>query len=120
MDYFIKATNEEALWTSLEACGLASKVYDPEDPLNQRPADLELGQEWVPSGAFTWQPLVQLDIIGTIFKPTGETQEVDGMSVPVMEPLEGFHANLRGDLTVEQEAALPLISAPNNPYRVWA
>lgn len=120
MDYFIKATNEEALWTSLESCGLAEKSYDPEDTLNVRPSDLEQDQEWVPSGAFTWIPKCQLDIIGTIYRPTGETQEIDGMSVPVMSPLDGFHANLRGELSPTQEEALPLIDKPNNPQRVWA
>lgn len=120
MDYFIKATDEAALWTSLEQAGLASKIFDPEDPLNVRPQDLSSDQEWMPSGAFTWVPKCQLDVIGTIYRPTGETQEIDGMSVPVMAPLDGFHANLRGELTPTQEQALPLIDKPNHPHRVWA
>lgn len=121
MDYFIKATDEAALWTSLAAAGLAQKSFDPEDPLNVRPQDLSQDQEWVPSGAFTWQHKdCHLDIIGTIYRPTGETQEIDGMTVPVMAALDGFHANLRGELSAEQAGALPLIDKPNNPHRVWA
>jgi hypothetical protein len=37
-----------------------------------------------------------------------------------MAPLDGFHANLRGELSAEQIAQLPLIEAPQAPYRVWA
>lgn len=31
----------------------------------------------------------------------------------------GYHANLRGVLTDEQKAALPIIPTPANPVRVW-
>ena len=115
MDYYIKTTDETALWESLEAAGLARKEYDPEDPLNVPTAEMD----WVPTGAFKWVPLCQLDVIGTIYKVTGEREE-DGRMLPVTEALEGFHANLRGQLTEEQKAALPLIDAPATPVRVWA
>jgi hypothetical protein len=120
MDYFIKATDEQALWTSLESCGFAEKSYDPEDTLNQRPVDLEVSDEWQPSGSFTWVAKCQLDIIGVIFRPTGETQVVEGIEMSVMEQLDGFYANLRAELSPSQEEALPLIDKPNNPQRVWA
>jgi hypothetical protein len=45
MNYYLKTTDEAALWTALEAAGLAVKDYDPEDELNQRPDDLD---EWQP------------------------------------------------------------------------
>ena len=61
-----------------------------------------------------------LDVIGTIYKPTGFFTEVDGMQIPVMAAMEGYHANLRGELTAEQIAALPIIVAPARPVRVWA
>lgn len=120
MDYFIKSQDEQALWQALEQVGLAEKSYDPEDPLNKRPEDLDMAEGWEPSGAFTWIAKCQLDIIGAIYKPTGETETVDGIEMPVMQALDGYHANLRGDLTDEQKQALPLISAPTTPYRVWA
>jgi hypothetical protein len=44
----------------------------------------------------------------------------DGMEYPETEAMAGFHANLREDLTAEQEAALPTIAAPATPYRIWA
>lgn len=60
------------------------------------------------------------DPIGTIWKDTGT---VDAEGNPVMEPLPGWHANLRmrSELTFDQEAALALvlIDAPANPVRIW-
>jgi hypothetical protein len=118
MNYHIKTTDEASLWEALESADLAFKEYDREDPLNKRTDGLDL--EWVPTGAFTWVAKCQLDIIGTIQKPTGETAEVNGFTVPVMENIEGFHANLMANLTQEQKEMLPLIEAPATPVRVWA
>jgi hypothetical protein len=116
MNYYIKTTDETSLWLELESAGLTYKEYDREDPLNTPSGE----REWVPTGAFTWVAKCQLDIIGTIYKPTGETEEVNGMTIEVMEALEGFHANLLADLTTEQQSLLPLIDAPATPVRVWA
>lgn len=121
--YYLKATDEQALWTALEAADLAVKDYDPEDPLNSRPADLAMDAEWDgPSGAYEWRSLSNmLDIIGIMYRETGTmlTTE-DGMEYPEMEAIEGYHANLREDLTAAQEAELPTMDAPATPYRKWA
>lgn len=116
MDYYIKTTDEASLWGALETAGLAGKDYDREDPLNTPTGEFD----WIPTGKFNWVSKAQLDIIGTIYVPTGEFEEVDGVQLPVMEALDGFHANLRADLTEEQQALLPLIDAPSTPNRVWA
>lgn len=60
-----------------------------------------------------------LDMIGIIYKETGETITVDGMTFPKTEPIPGYHANLilYGDIPSELESIL--ISKPNNPVRVW-
>ena len=121
--YYLKATDEQALWTALEAADLAVKDYDPEDPLNSRPNDLEMDAEWDgPSGAYEWRSLSNmLDIIGTMYTETGNMlTDEDGNEYPEMEAMEGFHANLREELTEEQEAELPTIEAPATPYRIWA
>lgn len=116
MDYYIKTTDEKTLWESLESVGLAYKQYDREDPLN-----IPTGHpEWVPTGQYIWVPRVQLDVIGTIQVATGEMGSFEGREFPIMENIEGFHANLRGQLTEEQQSALPLIDAPATPVRVWA
>ena len=61
------------------------------------------------------------DAIGTIWKDTGE---VDADGNPVMEPLPGWHANLRLTyrMKTEQKVALDylLIPEPAHPVRVWA
>ena len=60
------------------------------------------------------------DPIGTIWKDTGT---VDAEGNHVMEPLPGWHANLRmrNELTPEQHGALDavLIPPPAHPVRIW-
>jgi hypothetical protein len=121
--YYLKATDEQALWTALEAADLAVKDYDPEDEANQPPADLALDVEWSPSGAYEWRSLEpMLDIIGTIYVETGNMlTDDDGNEYPEMEAVEGYHANLRTGLDAAQKAALPIMQkTPKNPVRKWA
>lgn len=118
--YYLKAADEQSLWEALEAAGLAHKQYDTEDPLNVAPEDAD--EAWEPTGAYDWiADTPMLDIIGTIYQPTGETlTDAEGMEYPEMAPVSGYHANLREDLTDEQQAALPTIAAPATPMRKWA
>ena len=121
--YYLKAASEAALWTALEAASLARKEYDREDPLNSRPDDLEPDAEWAgPTGAYEWiADTPMLDTIGTMYTATGTMlADSDGMEYPEMEAVDGYHANLREELTAEQEAALPTVDAPATPYRKWA
>lgn len=66
-----------------------------------------------------------IDIIGDIYKPTGESQEVEGpaggkITIPVMEKLDGYHVNVRL-VDGEDAAELQQFSVvPTNPVRVWA
>ena len=121
--YYLKATSEADLWTALEAAGLAHKQYDPEDPLNVAPDDLGPEDTWDgPSGAYEWiADTPMLDIIGTMYRETGNMlTDGEGMEYPEMEAVDGYHANLREELTDEQVALLPTIDAPTVPYRKWA
>ena len=64
-----------------------------------------------------------LDVIGTIYKPTGATLTVDGVELPEMAPVPGWHANLLAELSDEQCGALAdvlLPAPPAQPFRVWA
>jgi hypothetical protein len=64
---------------------------------------------------------IALDVIGIIYKPTGNTISTqEGYPMPEMVAVDGFHANLRGSLTEEQIAVLPIIDAPKTPHQVWA
>jgi hypothetical protein len=122
--YYLKATDEQALWTALEAADLAVKDYDPEDPLNSPPDDYDYMEdgEFVKTGAYEWRSLSNmLDIIGTMYRETGTMLTTDdGMEYPETEAIDGYHANLREVLTDAQEAALPTVAAPATPYRKWA
>ena len=120
--YYLKATTESALWTALGEAGLAHKVYDQTDPANVAPADLGYEETWEPSGDFEWQSDTQmLDVIGPIFVKTGVTlTDAGGFEYSETRAVEGFHANLREELTDAQVAALPTVSAPETPYRKWA
>lgn len=120
--YYLKATDEQALWTALEAANLAVKDYDPTDEANQRPTDLDPEAAWEPTGAYEWRSLSpMLDIIGTMYRETGNMlTDGEGMEYPEMEAIDGYHANLREELTDEQVALLPTVDAPATPYRKWA
>ena len=60
-----------------------------------------------------------IDVIGAIYKPTGDTitDPVEGFEYPEMEPVGGWHVNFIGILpdNLEQYAVIP-----NNPVRVFA
>lgn len=92
----------------------------------------DLENTLVSAGVSTMEPIfgtdrlvpnaaIALDIIGLIYKPTGAMLTTkDGMKYPEMVPIDGYHANLKAELTEQQEALLPLIPKPATPYRVWA
>jgi hypothetical protein len=91
-DYFLRAESESALTAALEGAGIVTREDDG---------------VWVAPG-------YALDVIGVISKQVGGTAEE-----PVMQQLDGSHANLRGELSDAQIAMLPVIATPNNPVRVW-
>lgn len=99
-NYYLKAADAETMNTVLRVAGLIQET--PE--------------------LVSTAPGVNLDIIGLIYKPTGNLIQGDEISYPEMAPIGGYHANLRAVLTEEQEAALSaiLISTPAAPQRVWA
>jgi hypothetical protein len=120
--YYLKATSEAALWTALGAAGLAHKEYDPDDPLNVAPDNLGYEETWEPTGAYEWAAdTAMLDVIGTMYSATGNMlTDGEGMEYPEMEAVDGYHANLREELTDAQVAALPTVAAPATPHRIWA
>lgn len=102
-DFYLKTTDLNTMWNILLDLNLA---------LVQQ--DMEGNPMYVPNG-------IALDIIGTIYKPTGNMITLEGgFQVEEQLPIDGFHANIRGALTEEQVARLPLVNPPATPYRVWA
>ena len=58
-----------------------------------------------------------IDIIGTIYKPTGVMLETDEGEVPEMAAVDGWHVNTRGPMPAE---LLTFSVQPQHPVRVWA
>ncbi len=58
-----------------------------------------------------------LDVVGTIYKPTGEKIETEIGVIDAMGPIDGFHINFAGELPAEAE---PYIVTPAEPVRVFA
>ncbi len=98
IDLYLKADSEPELTSALMAAGFI--------------ADEESGALYHPEAA--------LDVIGTVYQPTGETSLVDGQEVPVTAPVSGYHVNVR---TTSDELATALDAQrtyPVTPVRVWA
>jgi hypothetical protein len=119
-DYFLKATDEATLWACLVEAGAAT-TYEVKN---------EDGE--VVDTRYAPAPGYSIDVIGTIYRPTGNLIQQTGpgdamIEVPEMAPLEGFHANLRGPEFVAPEPTevvtpsplADLLVTPSNPARVW-
>ena len=60
-----------------------------------------------------------IDTIGVIYKATGATTEQDGMTVPVMAPITGWHVNVRLVDGEDGSSLAPFAITPATPTRVW-
>lgn len=58
-----------------------------------------------------------IDIIGLIYKPTGEMLQGEDGPYPAMEPVPGWHVNVRGPESDELAAYAVDVKTP---VRVWA
>ena len=59
-----------------------------------------------------------IDVIGTIYKPTGNMLTTDEGEMPEMAPLDGWHVNVRH--TDEAPELSEFQVFPQNPVRGWA
>jgi hypothetical protein len=57
-----------------------------------------------------------VDVIGTIYKPTGVMLDTDEGEVAEMAAIEGWHANTRGPML---ESLMAFAVEPERPVRVW-
>lgn len=111
MDYYLKANSEQELMSKLTEVG-AMESYTVKDE-----NDTVIETRYIPVAGY------DIDIIGTIYKPTGnfiqQTMGEQTIEVPEMEALVGFHANLRGpvDLApkVEYIPYVPTLEELNDP-----
>ena len=111
MDYHLKANSEQELWTALESVGAARRV------------DIKNETGEVVESRYVANLGYNIDVIGVIYKPTGnivqQRLEDTVIEVPEMAAVEGFHANLRGDVDASLIQEI-IIDAPKTPHRVWA
>jgi len=59
-----------------------------------------------------------VDVIGVIYKPTGEMITTDEGEVPEMAPVEGWHVNVRHTADAPELEAYRVF--PQSPVRGWA
>jgi hypothetical protein len=81
--------------------------------------DEETGEVTKTPIAFESRPrFANTDIVGTIYRPTGNTLTDDeGNEYPEQEALDGFHANVRAEAPIEELEGYRVY--PNQPARVW-
>lgn len=108
MDYFLKFESEEQ----------ANSVLFTAIPAEKNPA----GEEITPPRLI---PKFQnIDVIGDIFKPTGETEKKkmpngDEFDSPVFKKLDGWHVNVRVISGEDASEFFKYAVNPANPTRVW-
>lgn len=59
-----------------------------------------------------------VDVIGTIYAPTGKMLEIEDGDTPEMAPISGWHVNVRH--TAEMPELQAWVVTPKTPVRVWA
>lgn len=59
-----------------------------------------------------------VDVIGTIYKPTGKLLNTDEGEVPEMAPIDGWHVNVRHNAEAPELDAYKV--TPQSPVRGWA
>jgi len=101
IDYYLKFTDKEQADTVLYTKVASSFNKEGE------------ATEWMDKPNYD-----NIDVIGTIYKSTGEVEIVDEMKVPVMVALDGYHVNVRHNTeSIELDA---YAVTPTNPKRTWA
>jgi hypothetical protein len=112
-------------------------TYDPFDPFSEAPMYTDFFLRFdteaeATAALFTEQTNVQgdvvetvlvpkyaaVDVVGVIYKPTGEMLKTDEGEVPEMAPIDGWHVNVRHTEPVPELEAFRVF--PQTPSRMWA
>jgi hypothetical protein len=102
-DVYLKFESES------QANSILYEVIEYEDPTNESLMISEM------------RPLYQnIDTLGIISEPTGETTIQDDVEVPIMQAIPGWHVNVRLVEDENLEALIPYQVFPTVPRRVWA
>ena len=108
-DFYLRFTDQAQADSVLYTNTPVLAVVDPE------------GNVITPAGEDIVTPnFANIDVIGTIYRPTGEaTTNEEGMEVPVMAALEGYHVNVRAVDGEDTSALTNFAVVPNHPQRIW-
>jgi hypothetical protein len=114
-DYRLQLPDEAAWWVAADACGWAKYEYEPQViEFDQEPPEPIVKNKWLDTSERDF------DIIGTIYKPTGNTIEQEGIEIQEMTAINGYHVNIRLHNTELPESMAQYVVIPNNPVRTWA
>ena len=118
VDFYLKLTSESEMPTVLADFYRQDYVTNvDEEGVETQVAD---GEAYLVTHSHEYA----IDVVGTIYEPTGETLTDDeGVAYPEMAPVDGWHVNVRlvGDAMRETVEALDATHGvtPNSPSRVW-
>jgi len=117
-DFYLKLTAESDMPTVLSAFYQQDYVTNVDDEgVETQVAD---GDPYLATHTHDYA----IDVVGTIYEPTGETLTDDeGVAYPEMAAVDGWHVNIRlvSDAMRETVEALDASHGvtPNSPSRVW-
>jgi hypothetical protein len=114
-DYRLQLPDEAAWWAAADACGWVKYEYESQMiEIGQEPPEPIVKNKWLDTSERDF------DIIGTIYKPTGNTIEQEGIEIQEMTAINGYHVNIRLHNTELPESMAQYVVIPNNPVRTWA
>jgi hypothetical protein len=106
IDYLLKFESEEqansVLYTKVPTAWSEGSIDE-----------VSIATEWMDKPNYD-----NIDIIGIIYKPTGEVETVEGIEVPVMADVGNYHVNVRNYSEAPELDAYVVV--PTNQYRTWA
>jgi hypothetical protein len=106
-DYRLQFADEAAWWAAAASEGWVQHEYAPVENIDDEPV---IVRSWI---AF---PGIDFDVIGIIYKPTGVVVD----DVPEMEPLPGWHVNIRILTGLLPDNMISNVVLPADPVRTFA
>ena len=112
-DYRLQLPDESAWWAAADACGWVKYEYEPVE-MGQEPPAPVVKHKWLDTQGRDF------DVIGTIYKPTGNVIQQGDMQTQEMAAIAGHHVNVRLHYSELPESLRQYVVIPNNPVRGWA
>ena len=114
-DYRLQLPDEATWWAAADSCGWVKYEYEPQTvELGQEPAPPVVKRKWLDTNGRDF------DVIGTIYKPTGNMIQQGDLQTPEIAAVEGYHVNVRLHHDIIPEQVVAYIRTPTTPARTWA